>query len=160
MKITLKCYGCKQEFRRTELVQYAGQGVTMHWYCRDCLQEKQNREMFAAKVSQIFGLKNPGPRIWTERKRLREKYGYTDKTIVDCLEYIYHVETKKILAESLCLVTPPMVDRMLKYKRMRESQGNSFIRAINTEQEKTIVSINEESKKKVEQLNPDDWLDD
>ena len=43
---------------------------------------------------------------------------------------------------------------------MRESQGNSFIRAINTEQEKTIVSINEESKKKVEQLNPDDWLDD
>ena len=72
-----KCYGCKQEFRSEELVYYASPTAnTGYNYCPKCLAEKQARERFSYKVCSIFGLKAPGPRIWTERKRLYEKYGY------------------------------------------------------------------------------------
>lgn len=161
MRKTLKCHECKEEFRREEMVQYSSPNSnTAYWYCVNCLQEKKNRDAFSTKVCDIFGLKTPGPRIWSERKRLRDNYGYTDQTIVDCLDYIYNVESKKKLSESLYLVSPPMVDKMLKYKRMRESQGDSFVNAIKTQMVENLVLINEESTKKRAQLNPDDWLED
>ena len=86
MRLTRKCAGCKQEFRKDELIQYATlSGKTTYWYCKDCYEEKLAREKFSNKICEIFGIKSPGPRIWTERKRLRDKYGYTDNTIIECL---------------------------------------------------------------------------
>ena len=51
MSKLIKCYGCKKEFRKEELVAYASpESVTMHNYCPACLKEKQARENFSHKV--------------------------------------------------------------------------------------------------------------
>lgn len=161
MRLTKQCYNCKEQFRKTELVDYASpRSKAMYSYCPKCLKERQARDLFFDKVCTIFGLKSPGPRIWTERKRLQETYGYTDDIIIDCLDYIYCVEKKKKLAESLCLVNPTTVEKMLQYKSAKEHEGLSIAQAAQIETKEYIVPIKENNKQKKESWDPDDWLDD
>lgn len=144
MQLTRKCYGCKHDIRKDEMVQYAGlHGQVAYWYCRDCYEEKLARERFQVKVCQIFGIKSPGPLIWTQRKRLRELYGYTDDAIVDCLEYIYHVKHMNKLKESLGLVGPRSMEEMRQWRAEKNGQASNIVAAlVNNTMEKELVSLN------------------
>lgn len=157
IKVTKQCYGCKQQFRKTELIDYASPAAKIpHSYCPKCLKEKQERERFADKVCNIFGIKSPGPRIWTERKRIKDQYGYTDNVIIDCLDYIYNVEKHKGYAESLYLVTPPMVEKMRAYQKQRDEVVISPQNKI----AEYIAPVRENLPKKPKLMNLDDFLDD
>jgi len=161
MKLTKQCYGCKESFRKTELVDYASpRSNTMQSYCPKCLAEKQARDRFSDKVCELFGIKSPGPRLWTERKRLQEKYGYTDDTIVSCLDFLYNVEHMKKLTESLALVTPTNIDRMLKWKRKQQYEAAKLATSMSSmaQVENRYVEL-KETKTKKKELNPDDWID-
>ena len=159
MQITRKCAGCKQDFRKDEMIQYATlSGKTTYWYCKDCYAERLAREKFSNKVCEIFGIKSPGPRIWTERKRLQNTYGYTDDSIVDCLDYIYNVSKKDKLAESLVLVNPRTMANMKSWKATKRAQAGSLAAAMaNTQTTEYIVPIKENNYKK-EEINLDDAL--
>lgn len=155
-----QCFSCKEKFNKQELVDYASPyAKILHSYCPKCLKEKQAKDRFSDKVTLIFGIKAPGGRIWTERKRLIEKYGYTDDILIDCLDYIYKVEKKKVLAESLCLITPATVDKMRQYKREQEKQSLSLAAATNTSTQEYIVPIQENHKKNIINYDLDEWLD-
>ena len=161
MQLTRKCFGCKENFLKTNMVEiFSASGKTSNWYCPKCADEKKAREVFSNKVCQIFGLKTPGPRIWTERKRLQDTYGYTDDIIVDCLDYIYMVKKMRKLSESLALVTPSMVDEMLVYKKNQEVQNNKIISAMDTQMKEYIVPVQKRKEQKKEKMNPDDYLFD
>lgn len=161
MKLTHKCYGCKESFRKTDMVEiFSASGQTSQWYCPKCANEKHAREAFSDKVCQIFGIKSPGPRIWTERKRLRDTYGYTDNTIIDCLDYIYTVKKMKKLSESLALIKPSMIEEMMNYKKREEFNNNKIIAAMNTEMKEYVVPLPKRKEKKKEKMNPDDYLFD
>lgn len=159
MKITRKCAECKQDFRKEELVEYfSNTGKTSAWYCPTCLAERQAREKFSNKVCEIFGLKSPGPRIWTERKRLRENYGYTDNSIVDCLDYIYNVLKRGKLAESLILVNPTNMAKMKAWKSEKKAQAGVLAAAMaQPEMKEYVVPVQENTSKKQE-INLDDAL--
>ena len=161
MKITRQCTGCKQEFRKTELVEYFSvTGKTSGWYCPKCLAEKQGREKFSNKICQIFGLKSPGPLIWTQRKRLQAEYGYTDDAIVDCLEYIYNVKKMNKLSESLGLVNPRSMEETRQWKIKKKAEAASLAAAIaNTEVVEHIVPLKENHYKRPT-TNIDDGLFD
>lgn len=161
MKFTRKCFGCKEEFRKEELVEYSSAtGKTSNWYCPKCLAEKQSRELFMNRVCKIFGIKAPGPLIWTQRKRLKAEYGYTDESIVDCLEYLYKVEHYKILKDSLGLVAPWSMEKMREWKKNEQARASSIAAAIaNTPMKEYIVPIKENVSKKKE-INLDDGLFD
>ena len=161
MTNTKKCYECKQDFLKDSLVAYcSAAATTSHWYCPSCLQKKQERDRFSEKVCSIFGIKKPTPQIWTERKRLQNKYGYTDNVIIDCLEYIYHIKGYKVLKESLCLVTPTMIDEMMAYKRENMIKGSTFARAMEMNATEYIVPAQGIKENKHELLDPEDFLDD
>ena len=159
MQITRKCAGCKQDFRKDELIQYATlSGKTTYWFCKDCYEDKLAREKFQTKVCEIFGIKSPGPLIWTQRKRLKDEYGYTDDAIVDCLDYIYNVEHMNKLKESLGLVNPRSMMNMKAWRANKKAQASSIVAAIaNTEMKEYIVPIREHKKRKKE-INLDDAL--
>jgi hypothetical protein len=159
MQLTRKCHGCGQDIRKDEMIQYtSATGKTSYWFCKDCYEDKVARERFQIKVCQIFGIKMPGPLIWTQRKRLRDTYGYTDDAIVDCLEYIYNVEHTKMLKESLGLVSPRTMDKMKSWRAHQKAQASSIAAAIaTTETKEYIVPIRENVKKK-EEINLDDAL--
>lgn len=159
MQLTRLCAGCKQKFRKTELVEYFSlTGKTSGWYCPACLEEKQARERFMIKVCQIFGIKAPGPIIWTQRKRLRDKYGYTDDAIINCLDYIYNVEKSQKLSETLVLVTPQSMERMRRWKARKDAESASIVAAIaNTEMKEQVVKV-AENKKEQKEISLDDGL--
>ena len=159
MQLTRKCQGCKQDIHKSEMLQYSTpSGKTTYWYCKDCYEEKLARERFQTKVCEIFGITTPGPLIWTQRKRLRDTYGYTDDAIVDCLEYIYNVEHMNKLKESLGLVNPRSMNNMKAWRADQKARASSITAAVaTTETHEYIVPINEKKKKK-EKLNLDDAL--
>ena len=141
---TLKCHECGETFRREELVEHCSpNSKTSYRYCPKCLNEKIAREHFSETVCRIFNLKAPGPRIWKERERLQETYGYTDQIICDCLEYLYEINHTKKLAESLCLVTPTNVEAMMKLKRQQQSRANLFENLIDKEYKYKTIKIRE-----------------
>ena len=159
MQITRKCAGCKQDIRKDEMIQYATlSGKTTYWYCKDCYEEKIAREKFSDKVCEIFGIKSPGPRIWTERKRLKNKYGYTDDAIVDCLDYIYNVVKKNKWIESIALVNPTSMANMKAWRADRKARAGSIAAAMaNTTTKEYVVPIKENTSKR-EEINLDDAL--
>ena len=158
-RATKQCFNCKQVFRKEELVDYASPNAQiLHSYCPACLKEKQAKDNFSMKVCSIFQLKAPGPRIWNERKRLIDKYGYTDEIIIDCLDYIYNVEHAAKLAESLCLVNPTTVAKMQAYKSRQAYNSEKIISAMREKFQTYVVKPREAPKQDVEYLNPDDLL--
>lgn len=161
MQLTRKCYNCKESFLKTSMTEiFSASGKTSQWYCAKCANEKHAREAFFNKVCQIFGLKAPGPRIWTERKRLQDTYGYTDNTIIDCLDYIYNIKKMKKLSESLALIQPSMVDEMLAYKKQEENESNKIVASMDTTMREYVVPLPKRKEIKKEIMNPDDFLSD
>ena len=53
-----------------------------------------------------------------------------------------------------------MVEKMMKYKARKEHEAMNIVRAAKTEVKEYIVPIKENTTKKKESLNPDDWLED
>lgn len=159
MKLTLKCFQCKQEFPRDEIVKYAAPGTkTYQNYCPKCLEEKKKRETFTKVVCGIFGIKAPGGRIWSDRKRLIEVYGYTDEIICDALEYLYNVKNVKKLSESLVMITPTVVDEMMRYKREKGTQKNILENLMNKEYKYEIIKVRENEDNDPDLYNLDDLL--
>lgn len=152
MQLSRKCSGCGESFRKTELVQYfTPSGKTSNWYCPKCLAEKQARERFSNKVCQLFGIKAPGPVIWTQRKRLQNEYGYTDDAIIDCLDYIYNVKKMKKLSETLGLVNPKNMEETRKWKEKKKAEAASIVAAVaHTPMKEYIVPIRENNSKQKE----------
>lgn len=161
MKMTRKCYGCGQDIYKDEMIQYSTlSGKTSYWYCKNCYEERLAREKFQLKVCQIFGIKSPGPRIWTERKRLMDAYGYTDDAIVDCLDYIYNVQHMGKLAESLALINPRSMTEMKRWRAYKKAQASGIAASIaNTEMKEYTVPI-QENKSKKKEISLDDGLFD
>ena len=159
MQLTRKCAGCGQNIHKDEMIQYfSPSGKTSYWFCKNCYEDKLARERFQMKVCQIFGLKSPGPVIWTQRKRLRDTYGYTDDAIVDCLEYIYNVKHMNKLTESLGLVGPRSMNEMKVWRANQKATASSIAAAIaHTTTKEYLVPVRENNKKK-EEINLDDAL--
>ena len=160
--LTRVCFQCKQPFLKEDMVQYASlRAKQQHWYCKACYEEKVAKDNFTDAVCKIFGIKMPGPRIWTERKRLIDTYAYTDQTIIDCLNYLYNIKKMKKLAESLCLVTPTTIHEMLEYQRQKSFEATYLAVAIQAEQKEYIIPT-PKKKKQLEKIeyDPDEWLDD
>ena len=159
MRLTRQCYGCKEQIRKDEMIQYFTlSGKSSYWFCKPCYEKKMEKERFQSKVCSIFGIKSPGPRIWTERKRLHDKYGYTDDAIIDCLDFLYNVNHTRVLAESLCLVTPENMERMRIWRTQRNAQASGIAAAIATAENKEYVVPVRENKKKKKEINLDDAL--
>lgn len=156
----LKCHDCKEVFRREEMVSYCSpNSKTSYYYCPKCYEAKLARERFSQTVCQIFGLKSPGPRIWKDRERIIETYGYTDDIIIDCLRYVYETKKTKKLSESLYLVTPTNVEAMMKMKRAQEFKKNLFEQEMQKDYKIELIDVREnDTNQDVEQYNLDELL--
>jgi len=161
--LTRTCCQCHKQLPTEQMKKHASiRSQTSSWYCPTCLAEKKEREAFTEKVCAIFGTKMPGQRIWKDRKELIEQYGYTDQTLIDCLDYLYTVKKMKKLSVSLILIKndPSIVNEMFNYKKQEEEKAQQIIEAIKTPVKEYIVPIQENTEKKVEKWNLEDWLDD
>ena len=155
-----RCWKCHDNFRKDELIDYCAPGYkTYHSYCKKCLKEQQDFDALKLKIVSIFGNDQKlWPRIMKDRKRIIIKYGYTDNTISDCLDYLYNVLKLKVLSKSLCLVTPTNVEKMKQYKRQQSAAAGQLAAAAAIEIIEKPVSIRENIDEEQEE-NLDEWFE-
>ena len=69
----LTCAECSKQKRdikkypRSEIVEYNGRKL-----CPACYKQAVENEKFRIFICELFGVKSPGPKIYTQRKRLKE----------------------------------------------------------------------------------------
>jgi len=155
-----RCWKCHDNFCKDELIDYCAPGYkTYHSYCKKCLREQQDFDALKLKIVSIFGNDQKlWPRIMKDRKRIIIKYGYTDNTISDCLDYLYNVLKLKVLSKSLCLVTPTNVEKMKQYKRQQSAAAGQLAAAAAIEIVEKPVSIRENIDEEQEE-NLDEWFE-
>ena len=158
IKPTLSCCSCKQQYPREEIIYYGSQENPLK-YCPTCYKEKRAREKFYDFICELFGIRAPGPKIYAQRKNLKEKYGYSDDTIMQTLEYLYKVEHYNKGFESLGLVNPQNVDKALSYFESIKKEREQLAAIEPVKVKKIIVPI-KPKEKKVELLDINDYLDD
>lgn len=141
----LTCSSCKQKVPRETIINYHSVN-----YCPKCYREKLAREAFADTVCAIFHIRAPGPRIWTERKRLRENFGYSDEVIIFTLEYLYNVLEKKAISESIYLVNPTNVELAAAYWKKQKEKEEMYEKG--AQQVHTIQIVNRERQEKINNL--------
>lgn len=157
-RATLTCCYCKQKYPREEIIYYGSQENPLK-YCPACYKEKRAREKFYDFVCELFGIRAPGPKIYAQRKKLKENFGYSDETIMQTLEYLYKVENYKKGFESLGLVNPQNVDKALSYFESIRKEKERFAAMEPTKIRKIIVPM-KPKEKKIELLDINDYLED
>ena len=143
-RLTLRCSNCKEDFPRAEILTYTPVGAkTEYKLCKKCYKERLENEKFKNEICSIFGCKAPGPIVYSQRKDIKNKYGYTDNVILNCLHYMYDVKGLKKSKPSLGLVTPSNVDEMKKYQRAGEASSAILDTLSNTQYTYECIKIKE-----------------
>lgn len=91
---------------------------------------------------------------------MKEKYGYTDDAIIDCLEFLYNIQKLDKLSETLVLVNPRNMEATRLWKAQQRALGGRLLAAQDmTQVEKRIVEI-PEAKSIKKEIRLDDGLFD
>lgn len=156
---TYVCFGCKNKFNAADMIEYQAIGTkASHRYCMFCYEEKKKKEWFANQICRMFGIKTPGPRIYSQRKRLNAE-GFTDELIIKTLRYMFDVKHLSKNFESLGLVNTKNMEEALAYWKTKEidvfEDPNAEEIKVNV---KTVKAKKVIKPKMPEMLNPDDIL--
>lgn len=150
----MKCYECKTNVAKADAIHEGG-----HYFHNGCFVVYTNRQAFAAYVCQLYGLKAPGPVIYSQRKNFIEKYGYTDDGMIKALRYAYEVKHIKITkAESRIGIIPSVYEDAQKFFEAQERKQNKIVKefAKLTDRTRTVI-VNLPKERSVE-LNDMDAL--
>lgn len=159
----LTCAECSKQKReikkypRNQIVNFKSRNL-----CPSCYQQALANEKFNTFICELFGIKSPGPKIYAQRKRLREEYGYTDATIMKTLDYLFNVEKKNKSFESLGLVNPKNVEEAIKYYQKKEYELEQMKEAAKQNQEiRTAIVPMKKKQKEKKKINLDEinWDD-
>lgn len=154
----LTCAECSKQKReikkypRKEIINFNGRNL-----CPNCYKQAKENEEFKIFICELFGVKSPGPKIYSQRKRLKEQYGFSDTTIMRTLEYVFRVKKMNKAFESLGLVTPAMVEEAHQYHLKRKAM-EQVVRPEEIQVREFLVPIKEPERKK--NLLSYDFLED
>ena len=141
-KRELTCCYCHKKFPREEIIFY-GSSKNQMKYCPDCYKDKIEREKFYQYICELFGIRAPGPKIYAQRRKIKENYGFTDETIMKTLDYLFKVKKMDKGFESIGLVNPKTVDEAKDYY-----ESKKVVVVNENKVEKIIVPTNDNKKKK------------
>lgn len=85
---SVKCHMCGEQVLITERVADT-QG---YWYHPNCLEQQEKRTELLNYICMLFGLKKPGPIVFSQLKRFTQGYGYTYDGILKALKYHYEIK--------------------------------------------------------------------
>lgn len=141
------CPLCKASNDKNRVLSYI---IGNRYYCKECYDKQsavnaeknrvdQENKRFADEVCKIFGMKGPGPLIYTQRKRLRDE-GYTDDEILFTLKYIF--DTKKVSKNKATLgLVPYYIADALKKKKGVDKKNDTFVNNLKDWQEPEKIKI-------------------
>lgn len=155
MKDTLTCSECSRlklpvkVYPRGEIIIFNNRKL-----CPKHYKEAVENEKFNNYICELFGIKSPGPLIFTQRKRLNEQ-GFTDETICHTLDYLFNVKKLNKAFESLGLINSQTVEEAYNYHL---SQKGKTVELKENKVVEHVVSVKKKERKK--NILEYDFLDD
>ena len=162
-KETKQCYACKQQFRKSELIDYASlRAKILHSYCKKCLEQRMAKDRYKEGIYKLFGMM-PMAKANSQKKRLQEKYGYTDDVILDTIFYAFNIKGLKPIADekygpSIGFINPSLVDEMSKYKRAGEGRKNLIDNLSNAKYKYEYIDIKENQNEQIKLTDLDNLI--
>lgn len=144
------CCECRERAKKETMIEYKSKK-----YCNHCYELKLEKERFVNYVCKLFGIKSPGPIIYSQRKRLKEIYGYTDDVLIKTLSYLFEVKGMNRAYETLGLINPINVDEALKYYKNQKINQEQILRNIEKSQKDIKVITIPLNKKKEDKKDID-----
>lgn len=138
----VKCAECGVAVEKNETVRYKNKN-----YHSLCLVERQERDELHETICELFKLKSPGPRVFTQIKRFKEE-GLSYVGIKQALLYFYEVKGNSTTSEKAGLGIVPYVykdanyyfSRIEKKKEQIAASATNFSNEIRTVYVKTPIT--------------------
>lgn len=112
----IQCAECKNIVIKADGIEYTTQTAKTRFFHPDCFAKFKAREDLQVYICRLFGLKAPGPANNILRKRFIEQFNYTDKGILQTLQYAYEVKKMgKAKAESRIGIVPYLYAEAQEY---------------------------------------------
>lgn len=143
-KQNLTCSSCHKKVPRNEIIYY-GKKENPIKFCPECYKERIERDKFTNYICELFSLRTPGPKMYTQRRRLLDQ-GYTDDEIIQTLDYLYRICGANKNFESLGLLTPANIDKAKRYYLEKEKEAERIASAAQQTKERVIhVNLSEQA---------------
>ena len=88
-----------------------------------------------------------GEFIYSQRKKLKTAYGFTDETIMKTLDYLFNIKKLNKGYESLGLINPQTVDEAKRYFEEKKKNEEKLKAAEQTRVEKIIIPVKKKERK-------------
>lgn len=154
-----KCFECKWNVSVDDAIY-----ENKHYYHPACYALVLDKKNFVEYVCKLFGLKAPGPVIYSQRKNFMEKYKYTDAGMVKTLKFLYEVQKNKIdnAQERIGLIPYAYDEAQEHYAKEDERKrdiANKMSNAIKNQKiEKIRIRKIPKKERKVELIDPNTIL--
>ena len=157
---SVKCHMCGEQVLVSERVADE-QGF---WYHPNCLDEQEKRKELLNYICMLFGLKSPGPVVFSQLKRYTQGLGYTYDGILKTLKYFYEVKNgdKEKANEGIGIVGF-IYDEAQNYWNFIKTKQNQIIKEIEPTLNPPKIKISIQSdkpKRMTEKYNFEDLLND
>lgn len=152
------CYRCKEKLERTEAAKEKDK-----YFHPECLVLHQEAADLYSYICFLFGLKTPGPRIYTQIKTYIEKNNYTYNGIKLALKYFFEVKHNNTSIETIGIV-PYVYDEAQEYFKNTEHRQADIAKIIGEKIEETPIIIdvkstpNRKTKKRLIDMDMDDFI--
>lgn len=157
---SVKCHMCGEQVLVSERVADE-QGF---WYHPNCLDLQLKREELLNYICMLYGLKKPGPVVFTQLKRFTQNLGYTYDGILKALKYHYEIQHgDKEKANEAIGIVPYIYDESMNYWNFIHTKQKQIIEDIEPtlNPPKIKISIQSDKPKRMkEKYNFDDLLND
>lgn len=155
---SVKCHMCGEQVLVSERVA-DDQGF---WYHPDCLDLQLKRTELLNYICMLFGLKKPGPVVFTQLKRFTQNLGYTYDGILKALKYHYEIQHgDKEKANEAIGIVPYIYDESMNYWNFIKTKQKQIVNEIEPTLHPPKIQITIQSdkpKRAKEKYNFDDLL--
>lgn len=129
-------------------------------YHADCCKKQKDRDELISYICNLFGLKKPGPVVYSQLKRFVEVQKYTYEGILHSLQYFYDVKKgSKQKANQAIGIVPYVYDEAQDYYTKLSYKQDKVAEVVSKQMEKTpvVIRVKKQEIKEKPQYNLEDF---
>ena len=148
----VKCAFCEQFMDKDNSVRYNEKN-----YHPNCLQKQKDKEELFKYICTLFGLKKPGPTVYSQLKNFMQKNNsYTYKGVLNSLKYFYEVKRNSTKNSNQGIgIVPYVYDEAYEYYEKINHKQSKIETKLNEQLNKDykVVTVKEQKQKQKKLLD-------
>ncbi len=140
----VKCSFCEYQVDKDVSVRYNNKN-----FHAACAEKQKDKDDLVEYICRLFGLKRPGPTVYSQLKNFMEKYShYTFKGVKNALIYFYEVQKNSTKNSKQGIgIVPYIYDEAFQYFSKLGNKQNKIKESLNKQLDKEVQVIKATEKK-------------